>query len=281
MAELYKSLIAGMSEDEKSKLKQEQRDWLKSRALCGSANVVIDCLKDAYDKRIGALKNKNEGLHTAQTSDATSGSVEVPFTIKSGELKVFGYVLTSKEISAKEDEYNVSFHESPDKRWVVIGYDEPFEKTLVWLYDRTSKTLPIPVKATRVGKHFGVDWYGNSVFAVYFGGMGYKTSQLFTVETPNKYIQVESIIKYDPVRDIYARLDFDKNFIFHLIVGRAFDKNAGEEKFPIQLDTDDLVDAISLIKEVKFGKADVAIAYERGKGVATDKHKSIIIENAK
>jgi hypothetical protein len=163
----------------------------------------------------------------------------------------------------------------------VIAYDEPFEKTLVWLYDRTSKAPPVPVKAKRVGKHFGVDWYGSSVFAVYFGGMGYKTSQLFSVAKPDTYTQIESIIEYDPAKDIYTRFDFDKNFNFHLIVGRAFHKNAGEEKFPIQLDTDDLVDAISLIKEVKFGRADVTITYESGKSDIIEKHKSIIVENAK
>jgi len=139
----------------------------------------------------------------------------------------------------------------------------------------------MPVKAKRGGKHFGVDWYGNSVFAVYFGGMGYKTSQLFSVTKPDTFSQIESVIDYDPVRDIYARFDFDNNIIFHVTVGRAFHRDVVEEKFPIQLDTEDLVDAIGLIKEVKFDRADVIITYETAKGVVTEKHKSKNVENAK
>lgn len=283
MAMLYKSLLTSIPDNEKGQLKHEQRDWLKNRSLCESSNIIIDCLKDVYDKRIGALKGRKEALSKPEFIDKTtlSGNIAIPFTIQKGELRVFGHVLTSSEISANDDEYHVSFRESPNKRWVVIGYDEPFEKTLVWLYDRNSKAAPVPVMAKRVGKHFGVDWYGNSIFAVYFGGMGYKTSQLFSVATPETYAQVESVIDYDPVRDIYARFEFDKDFISYVIVGRAFHAKTVEEKFPVKLETDDLVDAMALIKNVTFGRADVIIRYESEKGIITNKHESIIVENAK
>ena len=275
MALLYKNLLTGISESEKGQLKHEQREWLRNRSLCGSSNVIIDCLKDTYDKRIGALKDRKEGLRKPEVLDKTtlSGNIDIHYTIQKGELRVFGHVLTSKEISAKDNEYHVSFRESPDKRWVVIGYDEPFEKTLVWLYDSTSKAAPVPIMAKRVGKHFGVDWYGNSIFAVYFGGMGYKASQLFSVAKPDIFTQVESIIDYDPIRDIYTRFDFDKDFNFYVIVGRAFHANTIEEKFPVKLDTDDLVTAIGLINEVKLGSTDITIKYESEKGIVTERHK--------
>ncbi len=294
MAALYKSLMAGMPEDEKSRLKREQRDWLKNRALCESSNAIIDCMKDAYDKRIANLKNRKEGLHNPAADDAASDNADIPFTIKKGELRVFGHVLTSKEISAKEDEYYVSFHESPDKRWVVTGYDEPFEKTLVWLYDRTSKAPPVPVKAKRAGKHFGVDWYGSSVFAVYFGGMGYKTSQLFSVSKDDAYIQIESMIDYDPTRDIYARFAFDNDSIF-VIVGRAFHPGGdiihrarghpqadhGEERFLVKMDRENTDVTMMPIDNVRFGIDDIIITYEGPKGKIIDRYRSKIVENAR
>jgi uncharacterized protein len=296
MALLYKSLMTGISENEKDQLKHEQREWLKNRSLCGSSNVIIDCLKAVYDKRIGSLKGRKDALNKPVVDDKTSlsGNVDIPFTIKKGELRVFGHVLTSKEISAKEDEYFVSFRESPDKRWVVIGYDEPFEKTLVWLYDRTRKAAPVLVKAKRVGKHFGVDWYGDSVFAIFWAGMGYKTSQLFKVDMPDVYTQVESIIDYDPTRDIYARFAFDTDSIF-VIVGRAFhaagdnlnrangnaQADMGEEKFSVKMDREDTDITMMPVDNVQFGTNDITITYTSEKGIVTERHKSKIAENAK
>lgn len=283
MASLYTGLLADLPDSDKNQLKHEQRAWLKTRAFCGSSNVIIDCLEDVYAKRIEALKGKREALNSpANVATPTDpGAVDIPYTIRKGELQVLGHVLRSEEISAREDEYYVSFRESPGKRWVVIGYDEPFEKTLVWLYDGTSKAAPVPVKAQRVGKHFGVDWYGDSVFAVYWGGMGYKTSQLFSVTRPDVYTQIESIVEYDPARDIYARFDFDKEFNFYVIVGRALHPHAGEEKFPIKLYSEDLITAIGSIENVRFGSNDITIKYQSKSGVVTETHRSKIVESAK
>jgi uncharacterized protein len=282
MAELYKRLLPGLLGDEKNRLKHEQRNWIRTRELCGSSNVIIDCLKDQYDKRIYALDEYGKPSNPPSSEmEKSSGSVDIPYRIRAGELQVFGFTLRSKEISAKDDVYTVSFWESPGKRWVVIGYDEPFEKTLVWLYDRASKAAPVPVKALRVGMHFGVDWYGENVFAVYFGGMGYKTSQLFSVTRPDIYTQEESIVAYDPARDLYARFDFDKNFIFYITVGRAFHRETGEEKFPVKIETEDMTTAIENVENVRFGSDDVTITYQGEKGAVTEKHKSKIVESAK
>lgn len=283
MASLYKGLLADLPASDKDQLKHEQRAWLKTRAFCNSSNVIIDCLEDVYAKRIGALKGKKEALESPANAETPtlSNNIDIPYTIRKGELQVLGHALRSEEITAKEDEYYVSFRESPNKRWVIIGYDEPFEKTLVWLYDRTTNTAPVSVKAKRVGKHFGVDWYGDSVFAVYWGGMGYKTSQLFSAARPAVYTQIESIVEYDPVRDLYARFDFDKQFNFYVIVGRAFHPQAGEEKFPVKLHSDDLITAIGSIENVRFGGSGITIRYQSKSGVVTETHSSTIVERAR
>ncbi len=283
MASLYKSLLSSLSDSDKNQLKHEQHDWLKTRAFCGSSKVVLDCIKDVYAKRIDALQEKNETLNSRSADDTQtlSGNVDIPYTVHEGELHVLGFVLHSKEISGKEGEYYVSFKESPGRKWVVIGYDEPFEKTLIWLYDITGKAAPVPVKAKRVGKHFGVDWYGDTVFGVYWGGMGYKTSQLFSVNRPDVYTQIESIIDYDPIRDIYARYDFDKDFNHFVIVGRAFHPQTGEERFRIKLDVEDLETAIGSVENVRFGSTNIIITYQSESGVVTETCGSKIVENAK
>lgn len=209
-----------------------------------------------------------------------SGNVEVPYTLRDGELKVFGHAIRSPEIKNIEGESFVSFSESPDKRWVVIGYDEPFEKTLVWLYDRKTKAAPAIVQAKRVGKHFGVDWHGDGVFAIFWGGMGYKTSQLFQVANPDVYAEVDDIIVYDHVGDIYARYAFDKDDNHFVFVGRAFHGRKAEEKYVIKLYVEDLFTASSSI-EVRFGSNNITISYDGEKGPVTESYKSKIIENAK
>lgn len=209
-----------------------------------------------------------------------SGNVEVPYTLRDGELRVFDHVIRSKEIRNNEGESFVSFSESPNKRWVVIGYDEPFEKTYVWLYDRKTKSAPAVVRAKRAGKHFGVDWYGDAVFAIFWGGMGYKTSQLFQVGDPGVYFQINDVVFYDPVRDIYARYALDKDNNHFVFVGRAFHGPKTEEKYTIGLYVEDMLDAGSSI-EVQFGSNNITISYDSEKGPVTESHRSKIIENAK
>jgi hypothetical protein len=209
-----------------------------------------------------------------------SENIDVPYTLRDGELQVFGYVIRSKDIRNNESESFVSFSESPDKRWVVIGYDEPFDKTLVWLYDKKTKTAPTTVQAKRVGKHFGVEWHGDNVFAIFWAGMGYKASQLFQVTSPDVFIQLDDIIVYDQARDIYARYAFDKDYNHFVFVGRAFHRQYAEEKYLIKLYVEDLLSASSSI-EVRFGSNNLTLTYESKKGPVTESYKSKIIENAK
>jgi hypothetical protein len=211
---------------------------------------------------------------------ALSGGGEIPYTLQDGVLQVFGHAIRSDEIRNIEDESFVSFSEAPNKRWVVIGYDEPFEKTLVWLYDRTTKVAPVVVKANRVGKHFGVDWYGDTVFAVFWAGMGYKTSQLFKVTKPDVFTQVTDLIVYNPGRDIYARYAFDKDDNHFVFVGRAFHKQYPEEKYLIKLSVEDLLTASDSI-EVQFGSDSSIVTYEGEKGSITESHKSKLVKDAK
>lgn len=209
-----------------------------------------------------------------------SGNIDVPYTLRDGELQVFGHVIRSEDIKNIEGESFVSFSESPNKRWVVIGYDEPFEKTLAWLYDRKTETAPTIVRAKRVGRHFGVEWYGDSVFAIFWAGMGYKTSQLFKVTNPDVFTALSDIVDYDPVRDIYAHYAFDKDFNHFVFVGQAFHGQCAEEKYPIRLYVEDVLTASSSI-EVHFGSDNLTITYESEMGTVTESYKSRIIEYAK
>ncbi len=75
--------------------------------------------------------------------ESAYASEEKPsYTVRKGELTVFGHTLKSDEIGATEDNYCVSIKESPNKRWSLITYDEPFARGAVWLYDNISKTAP-------------------------------------------------------------------------------------------------------------------------------------------
>ncbi len=191
-------------------------------------------------------------------------------------------MLRSEEIHAVEGEYFVSFEESPNKQWVLVSYDEPFERTVVWLYDKTKKSVPQVVKAVRVGKHFGVEWYGNRVFSVFWAGMGYKTSQVFGVDHPDQYKVLNDIVEYDPIRDIYAVLDSDKNFNFSITIGRVFHAKEREERFRIKLYREDLAGARGYIEKLKFSSKGFSVTFknEQEKDV-TQTFQSKVIENAR
>lgn len=209
-----------------------------------------------------------------------SGNIDVPCELSSKELRVFGHVLRSPEIKNREGESFVSFSESPGKRWVVIGYDEPFEKTLVWLYDRATQAAPKAVRSPRLGKHFGVEWHGDDVFAVFWSGMGYKTSQLFRTANPDAGVQLSDLIVYDPVRDVYARYAAgaaDRHFV---IIGRAFHRGAAEEKFPIKLYVEDVLSIVGSL-DIRFGGNSVSISYESKKGLVTETFPSKVAEQAR
>jgi len=213
---------------------------------------------------------------------AFASEAKYPYTVSKGELKVLGHVLRSKDIRAIEGEYFVSFEESPNKQWVVISYDEPFERTVVWLYDKASKAAPQLVKAVRVGKHFGVDWYGDHVFSVFWTGMGYKTSQVFSVKQPNHYKQLNDIVAYDPGKDIYALLNPDKNFNFFIAIGRIFHTQEKEERFPIPLFDKDLTAAVGYVEDLKFTDKGFTVTYKNNdEKDVTGTFQSKLIENAK
>ena len=136
------------------------------------------------------------------------------------------------------------------------------------------------MQAKRVGKHFGVDWYGDAVFAISWAGMGYKTSQLFQVTNPGFNVQLSDIIAYDPARDLYAYYSFDKDDNHFVIVGRAFHEKYKEEKYLVRLYVEDVLTASSSI-EVSFGSNNITIFYDGEKGPVAESYKSLIIENAR
>lgn len=213
-----------------------------------------------------------------------AGGEKFPYSVRKGELEAFGHVLRSKEISAIEGEgqYYVRFEESPNKQWVVISYDEPFRRTLVWLYDKTTKVPPQLVKAVRGGRHFGVEWYGSRVFSVFWVGMGYKTSHVSSVEAPDHFKQLSDIIEYDPKRDVYALLGRDKHFNFFIVIGRVFHAQDQEERFPIKLYDKDLIIASGYIENLKFHSKGFAVTYKNVDAQdVTETFQSKLIESAK
>ena len=213
-----------------------------------------------------------------------AGGEKSPYIVRKGELEAFGHVLRSKEIRALEGEgqYNVGFAESPNKQWVMISYEEPFRTALVWLYDKTTKAPPQVIKAVRVGRHFGVEWYGDRVFSVFWAGMGYKTSQVFSVKDPDHFKQLNDIIEYDHKRDIYAVLDSDKHFSFFIVIGRVFHAQDQEERFPIKLYDKDLIIASGYIENLEFHSSGFTVKYENVDGQAvTETFQSKLIEQAK
>ena len=213
-----------------------------------------------------------------------AGSEKYLYSVRKGELEAFGHLLRSKEISAIEGEgqYYVGFKESPNKQWVVISYDEPFKRTLVWLYDKTTKAPPQLVNAVRGGRNFGVEWYGNRVFSVFRAGIGYKTSQVFSVENPEHFRQLDDIIEYEPERDVYARLDSDKHFNFFIVIGHVFHTQDQGERFPIKLYDKDLIIASGYIENLEFRSNGFTVTYKNVDGRdVTETFQSKLIENAK
>jgi hypothetical protein len=205
---------------------------------------------------------------------------EYPYTVHKGEIVVFGYALHSKEITAAKDRFYVSFEESPSKRWIIIVYDEPFERGVAWLYDKTTKTEPRLVKTVRIGRHFGAEWYSDRVFAIYGGGMGYKTSRLFRVEDPNNYRELDDIVAYEPERDIYALLDM-KEFKFFIVIGRTFHPEK-EKRFLIPIYCKYVSERMGSIKNLKFTNKGFTVKYKNEKEkIVTEKFQTNIIENAK
>jgi len=208
-----------------------------------------------------------------------------PYSVRKGELTVFGHTLHSKEIqSTEEGQHYVSFVEAPNKQRVLVLYDEPFERGAAWLYDKTKKTAPQPVGTVRLGRHFGAEWYGSNVFAIFGAGMGYKGYRLFRVEQLKRYKEVHDIVEYSPEKDIYALLLRDSEFKYFIVVGRAFHAEEKEERFPIQINDEDLVtaDTGGYIKNFEFNNRGFAVTYENKKGKdTTEMFQSKVIENAK
>jgi hypothetical protein len=206
--------------------------------------------------------------------------MKYPYTVHKGEISVLGYTLHSEEITATKNNNYVSFTESPNKRWLLIVYDEPFERGIAWLYDKTTKAPPRLVKTARFGRHFGAEWYGDRVFAIWGGGMGYKTSRLFSVDDLDHYKELDDIIAYDPERDIYALLDM-KEFKFFIVIGRAFHPEK-EERFLIPIYSKYVPDSMDSIKILKFIDHGFTIKYKnKNEKIVTETVKTKIIENAK
>jgi hypothetical protein len=213
---------------------------------------------------------------------AFASDAKFPSRVRKGEITVFGYTLRSKEIRAIKGEYFVSFDVSPNKRWVVILYDEPFDNVAVWLYDKTTKAAPKFLKAKRFGRHIGVEWYGDDVFAIFGAGMGYQTSRLFRVENVDQYKDVDDIVVYDAERDIYALLNPDKKFNYFIVVGRAFHTEVMEERFLIPLYDKDLTGAIDYVEKLIFTDTEFTVTYKnKDEKEITETFKSKLIENAK
>ncbi|HEY0664516.1 MAG TPA: hypothetical protein VGD24_00430 [Gallionella sp.] len=216
---------------------------------------------------------------------AVADETQYPYSIRKGEITVFGHTLNSKEIrSTEEDQNYVSFIESPNKQRILILYDEPFERGAAWLYDKTTKTTPQPVGTVRLGRHFSAEWYGDNVFAIFGTGMGYKLSRLFRIEQLNRYKEVNDIVEYDPKRDIYASLLRDSEFKYFIVVGRAFHFEEKEERFPVQMNDEDLVtaDTGGYINNLEFSRRGFSISYENKKSKeVTETFQTRIIENAK
>lgn len=219
---------------------------------------------------------------TIAVVSAFASEANYPYTVHKGEITVFGHRLLSNEIRAVEGEYFVSFVESPNKRLILITYDEPFEREAVWLYDKTTKVPPQPIKTDRPGKHFGAEWYGNRVFAIFGAGMGYKASRLIRADDLNHYKEVSDIVAYDPERDVYALLNSDKEFNYFIVVGRAFHDERNEERYPIPLYDQDLTGATGYVENLVFTSKGITVTYKnKDEKTITQTFQSRIVENAK
>ncbi len=61
LAELYKSYLSGLSEQDRKSAIAEQREWLQERnKSCGIYKMWVDCLDSAYKKRIAELQGRLE-----------------------------------------------------------------------------------------------------------------------------------------------------------------------------------------------------------------------------
>jgi len=204
-----------------------------------------------------------------------------PYTVHKGEIAILGYTLRSEEITAVKDRYTVSFDESPSRLWLlIVYYNELTEKGVAWLYDETSKVPPLLVKTARISRHSGTEWYGDHVFAISIGGMGWETSRLFRVEDPNNYKELDDIVAYDPERDIYALLDM-KEFKFFIVIGRAFHPEK-EERFLIPIYCKYVSERMDSLKSLKFTNKGFTVKYKNEKEkIVADTIQTNIIENAK
>ncbi len=188
---------------------------------------------------------------------------EFDYKVIDGKLHIFGYTLEPKfPIKAssppEDDDTLISFNQSPSGRWLIIrtGY---MEKTELWLYDAEEESMPMKIDFRPRGRHIFSRWYGDDIFEIEHAGMGYRTSDFYQSQDLGKTFRVDSLLLYDPDRDMYVSFYLDG-----IEVGKGFDKGyLKPERFNIELDYKYVSDAMFTIEEVKIQDNQVIVVHRK------------------
>ncbi len=192
---------------------------------------------------------------------------DVEYQVVAGKLAVFGHVLDPKyPIPGDDDEGRViAFHSSPNERWIVIQSGYRVEVDL-WLYDTQTKAKPVRI-ASQPGNHTRVSWHGNRVFGVSWGGMGYRMSELFQVEDPQRGKRIDDMLLYDEGRDIYVSFFIDHALGTGVELGRVFGGQGRKpERFRLNLEYTYASNARFAIEDATIAGNKIVVTHTRESG---------------
>ncbi|MFQ5995008.1 MAG: hypothetical protein ACE5K1_07915 [Acidiferrobacterales bacterium] len=202
---------------------------------------------------------------SAFSPPSVSSERDIEYKVLDGKLSVFGHVLNPK-YPIPGDDYEgrvIAFHASPNSKRIVIQSGYRVEVDL-WLYDTETKTRPIRIPS-KPGNHTTVNWHGNSVFEVFWGGMGYSMSQLFRVAAPQNGKRIDDMLLYDEQWDVYVSFFTDDKA--GIEVGRAFpERELKPEKIKLDLEYTYVSDARFTIDDVRIVGNKIVVTHTKANG---------------